>query len=104
MNASEKRWLQSERDEGNAEVNNRVSPRLKRARTGKRSCSLFFCELSASRILLANPLKTKTYAFYPIEFKELTWLRLNSPTVSGSPKAHKHRKLRRVYYGGERRL
>jgi len=37
--------------------------------------------------------------FYPIEFKELTWLRLNSPTVSGSPKAHKHRKLRRVYYG-----
>src|SRR5262245_22458225 len=28
-------------------------------------------------------LKQRTYAFYPIEFKELTRLRLNSPTVSG---------------------
>src|SRR5215470_16499605 len=32
--------------------------------------------------------KQRTYAFYPAEFKELTRLRLNSPTVSSPPKAH----------------
>src|SRR5215510_7003067 len=32
--------------------------------------------------------KQRTYAVYPIEFKELTRLRLNSPTVSLLPKAY----------------
>jgi hypothetical protein len=33
--------------------------------------------------------KQRTYAFYPTEFKELTRLRLNSPTVSILPKGHR---------------
>jgi len=32
--------------------------------------------------------KRRTYAFHSTEYKELTRLRLNSPTVSWSPKAH----------------
>src|SRR5262245_8012408 len=32
--------------------------------------------------------KQRTYAFYPGEFKDLTRLRLNSPTVSSPPKAN----------------
>jgi hypothetical protein len=37
---------------------------------------------------VGEPSKQRTYAFYPIEFKELTRLRLNSTTASGAPKAH----------------
>jgi hypothetical protein len=33
--------------------------------------------------------KQRTYAFCPAEFKGLTQLKLNSPTVSSAPKAHK---------------
>jgi hypothetical protein len=32
----------------------------------------------------------RTCAFHPTEYKELTRLRLNSPTVSRSPKAHEN--------------
>jgi hypothetical protein len=32
--------------------------------------------------------KQRAYAFYPTEFKELTRLKLNSPTVPSPPKAH----------------
>ncbi len=37
---------------------------------------------------VGEPSKQRTYAFHSTEYKELTRLRLNSPTVSSSPKAH----------------
>jgi hypothetical protein len=42
--------------------------------------------LSSRRDTVGEFPKQRTYAFYPIEFKELTQPRLNSPTVSAVPK------------------
>jgi hypothetical protein len=50
--------------------------------------------LSYRRNIVGELSKQRIYAIHSVEFKELARLRLNSPTVSGAPKAHRFHRAR----------
>jgi hypothetical protein len=64
--------------------------RAKRTRQSQRLCAIAHdCSRKSCAVDTVGELpKQRTYAFNPVGFKELTWLKLNSPTVSLLPKAY----------------